>query len=254
MTYQPDSPYLLLLRNHLNLRKAPFSERGSRIMLFCNDSRFSIRLAERWAAWEDELGHYRRRSPIVREICLTDEGGLPLEFEPVSYPNVIELQTNIGTFRWTFVDEETLHLSLPDRPCGLRMQVYALPGQTDRRGGEFKGDPSHRRTHRNIAYTTNARMVANQITEVEGGYQQVSIRCEPRADDGILLNITPRLGFNRAMPSASAALAQAERRWHVSFETLRPRWKRRSSGNITMRGGACAPGCSARASSRRAKA
>ena len=204
--YEPDSPYLRLLRNRLNLRQVPFSERGSRIMLFCHDSRFSIRLAERWAAWEDELGNYRRRAPVIREITITDDSASPLEFEPVSYPNVVELQTRIGAFRWTFVDEETLHLSLPDRPCGLRMQVYALPGRTDRRGGEFKGDPSHRRTHRNIAYTTNARIAVNRIAEAESGYQQVSLRCEPQPDSGILLNITPRLGFNRAMPSARAAL------------------------------------------------
>jgi glycogen debranching enzyme len=218
MTYIPDSPYLRMLRNHISLGKVPFSERGSRIMLSCNDSRFYVRLAERWAQWEDQLGHYRRRSPVIRDISLTDESGQPLEFEPVLYPHAVEMQTTIGMFRWTFADEETLHLSLPDHACGVRMQVYAQPGQTDRRGGEFKGDPAHRRTHRNIAYTTNARIVSNDIGEGENGYQHVALTMEPKPESGLLLNVTPRLGFNRAMPAASQALANAEKRWHAWFE------------------------------------
>jgi hypothetical protein len=217
MNPSPSSRYLLLLRNHLDLKQIPFSERGSRMLLFCDGAMFSIRLAERWAAWEAEFGHYRRRPPILRDFGLLDGAGAPLHFELTTYPHAIVMQTALGAFNWAFVDEETLYLQLPPAPCGVRFRVQAAQGHTDRRGGEFKGDPMHRRTHRNIAYTTNARITQNRIEASEGNYQQVTLLCESQAGRGLLLNITPRLGFNRSMPSASAVIANAERRWHEWF-------------------------------------
>ena len=43
-----DSPFLRLLRNRINLRQIPFSERGSRLMVFRADDHLAVRLAERW--------------------------------------------------------------------------------------------------------------------------------------------------------------------------------------------------------------
>ncbi len=177
--------YLQLLHNRIDLKSVPFSERSSRIMLFGENSRFSIKLAERWAAWEHEFGHYRRRPPIVREFELLDGERQPLAFELDAYPHVLELHTRIGAFRWVFMDEETLYLQLPHAPCGIRFELSAAHGRADRRGGEFKGDPMHRDIHRNVAYTTNARIIANQITPIADGAQQVLLRVEPKAESGI---------------------------------------------------------------------
>lgn len=73
------SPYLELLKNRINLQQIPFSERGSRLLLFQNDHQLSIRLAERWFKIEQQLNGYRERPPIIDEWCLTDENGTPLD-------------------------------------------------------------------------------------------------------------------------------------------------------------------------------
>ncbi len=212
--------YLQRLRHRIDLKTVPFSERSSRIMLFCADAEFSIKLAERWTAWEQEFGHYRRRPPLVRELQLLDGKGQPLAFELDTYPHTIEMHTAIGDFRWTFLDEETMYLQLPLAACGIRFELSAAEGRTDRRGGEFKGDPAHRNTHRNVAYTTNARIVENQIVGTGSGTQTVLLRVEPKTESGITLNITPRLGFNRAVPLASETLARAEERWRAWFDAV----------------------------------
>src|SRR5512143_712635 len=157
--------YASLLRDHLDLKNIPFSERGSRLLLVRDQDRFSLRLAERWMAWESQYGHYRQRSPFLKALELTDADGQCLPFSLTTFPHLIEAQTAIGTFRWTFADEETLCLQWPAAPCGVRFSVQAVTGRTDRRGGTFKGDPAHRRTHRNVAYTTAAPIVTNCIAE-----------------------------------------------------------------------------------------
>lgn len=210
------------LHNRIDLQTIPFSERGSRLMLFGADSHFYIKLTERWSAWEQEFGHYRRRAPIVRSWTLLNGDGQPLSFKLNTFPHVVEAQTIIGVFRWTFVDEETLYLELPPLPCGVRFAVMATEGHADRRGGEFKGDPAHRSTHRNIAYTTNARLVENRVRPVENGLQEVYLRLAPDGECGILLNITPRLGFNRAISSFAECLERAARRWDDWFQAAPP--------------------------------
>lgn len=187
-------------------------------MLFCEDAQFYIKLAERWTAWENEFGHYRRRPPIVRNLTLLDGAGLPLTFEMDAYPHVLEMHTALGDFRWAFLDEETLYLELPHAACGIEFELAAAHGRTDRRGGEFKGDPAHRDIHRNVAYTTNAQLVENTIVENGNGAQRVRLRVNPGAQSGMTLNITPRLGFNRVMPPFAEVLARAEKRWQEWFE------------------------------------
>lgn len=205
------------LRNRIDLRSIPFTERGSRILLFCEDGRFAIKLAERWSAWEQEFGHYRRRPPIVRDWALLDEAGNPLAIELTTAPEGVEAQTASGLFRWLFVDEETLYLQLPPRSCGVRFELSAARGQTDRRGGEFQGDPAHRDTHRNVAYTTNAKILENSIAASGSGAQVVTLRVEAGPDSGVVLNITPRLAFQRAVPAYATIAERAARRWREWF-------------------------------------
>lgn len=215
--YAPQSPYLQLLRGRVTLDDIPFSERGSRLLVFRRHHSLYIRLAERWAKWEQEVGHYRIRAPIINDWSLTDAFGNPLEFSLLAYPHVVVLETRLGEFWLAFADEETLYLKLPPGAGGTSFRILAQSGRTDRRGGEFKGDPEHRTTHRNVAYTTNARICANTITTDENGYLRVWLQWKADADAGMLLNITPRLGLNRSMPSSAAVLDAAEARWHDWF-------------------------------------
>ena len=49
------SPILERLKNRINLRQIPFSERGSRLLVFHEYNHFNIRLAERWIKTSGKL-------------------------------------------------------------------------------------------------------------------------------------------------------------------------------------------------------
>ena len=222
MNSTPASAFLQQLRGRITLETIPFSDRGSRLLVFRDANRLDIRLAERWVKWEAEVGDYRHRAPIVDDITLLDERGVPLDFEFTAYPHAVYFETQCGEFALVFVDEETLYLKLPSGRVGLTFRVYAAQGRTDRSGGEFKGDPEHRRTHRNVAYTTDARIVSNSITGDSNGFMRVELQVEAGADSGFVLNVTPRLGLNRSVPRVEQILREAEQRWHDWFAAAPP--------------------------------
>ncbi len=209
-----ESPFLGLLKDRINLRQIPFSERGSRLMVFHADHQLVVRLAERWFKREGQLAAYRDRPPIVDEWRFTDGDGNPLDFELTTYPHRVDCQTAIGAFTICFVDTETLLVTLPPVPCGMTFRANLDKSQTDRRGGILRltGD-----IRRNIAYTTNACLLKNETTSNE---ESQLIRLTFDGAPGgraLLLNITPRLGFNRWIPDSAVALEAAARRWHEWF-------------------------------------
>jgi glycogen debranching enzyme len=222
MNSSPASSFLQQLRGRITLETIPFSERGSRLLVFRDACRLDIRLAERWAKWEAEVGNYRQRAPIVDNITFTDEDNTSLDFGFTAYPHAVYFKTRCGEFALAFVDEETLYLKMPAGRVGLTFRVYATQGRTDRRGGEFKGDPEHRRTHRNVAYSTNAGIISNMIEPDSKGYLRVQLLVDADAESGLVLNITPRLGLNRAVPRAEQVFGDAERRWHAWFAAAPP--------------------------------
>jgi len=209
------SPFLDLLKDRIDLRKIPFSDRGSRLMVFRTDDQFSVRLAERWFKLDNQLGSYRQRPPIVDAWQLTDGEGTPLAFKTVSYPHRIDCLTQLGRFTLAFADPETLLLTFPSRPCGVTFLARLDHGRTDRRGGVMRltGD-----IRRNIAYSTNARILQNEIVSPDSSHQAVRLRVAPASEgEALLLNITPRLGFNRYLPDSREALEAAARAWHAWF-------------------------------------
>ena len=74
-----NSEYLDLLKDRINLRQIPFSERGSRLLIFQSDGYLTFRLAERWFKREGQLSAYRKRPPLIDQWVFTDEEGNPLE-------------------------------------------------------------------------------------------------------------------------------------------------------------------------------
>ncbi|MBI5649112.1 MAG: hypothetical protein HZC40_01475 [Chloroflexi bacterium] len=241
MTFTPASPFLQQLRGRITLEESapekldprfqlssadqqripfsgiPFSERGSRILVFRRGSQLFFRLAERWMKWADQVGDYRHRAPVLDDFVLTDAHGAPLDFELTSYPHALGLETRVGNYWLAFADAETLYLKLPAGKSGISFRAFAAHGRADRRGGEFKGDPEHRTTPRNIAYTTNARVIANEIVPDANGYLRVNLQIEATTESAFLLNITPRLGFNRSVARADDVMRDAEARWHKWF-------------------------------------
>ena len=84
---EPCSPFLRLLKNRITLNRIPFTDRGSRILLYAHDHHFSIRLAERWIKRDHRLSAYRLRVPIMDELFLLDENGN--YFEDIAYYAVV---------------------------------------------------------------------------------------------------------------------------------------------------------------------
>ncbi|MGE5250062.1 MAG: amylo-alpha-1,6-glucosidase [Bacteroidota bacterium] len=210
-----ESPYLSLLKNRINLRKIPFSERGSRLLVFRSDQHLQVRLAERWFKLDQQLSSYRQRPPLIDNWYFTGAEGEPLAFELTTYPHRLDCQAAIGTFTLVFVDAETLLLTLPAGRCGITFTATMDEAHTDRRGGVLRLTGNIRR---NVAYTTNAQILRNEIEPLDGGeMQRVHLNVESEGDSVFMLNLTPRLGFNRYLPPPGAALEAAAQRWHAWF-------------------------------------
>ena len=208
------SPYLELLKNRINLRNIPFSERGSRMMVFRSDDQLTVRLAERWYKADEQLEGYLQRAPLIEEWRLTDDCGQQLDLSIETYPHRLNLHTRVGDFALIFHDAETLLLTLPAGRYGLTFRARLDRARPDRRGGILRLTGNIRR---NLAYTTNARVVQNQIAPVGSEAQRVSLILESDGSAVLSINITPRLGFNRYLPAATEALEAAAQRWHDWF-------------------------------------
>jgi hypothetical protein len=222
---EPVSPFLRLLRNRIDLVHIPFTERSARMLFFrerrtCDDgvgpeTCFYIRLAERWVKQEPQQGNYRQRRPIVYALCFTSPGGEPLPIEQTTYPHEVIFSTPLGIVEMAFLDAETLYFRLPEQPIGVRFQIQADHGAADRRGGTFHGT-------RNTAYTFNGPLQQNHVRELDDGHFEARATTSGGAGGAMLLNISPRLGYNRSIPPAEAVFQDAEQRWHNWFAAAPP--------------------------------
>ena len=191
------SPYLKLLQNRINLVSIPFSERGSRLMVFLKDNSLSIRLAERWFKLEEKLDAYRERQPIIDQWQFIDQEGQPLELAITTYPHCIECRTAIGLFTLVFVDSETLLFTLPPGQCGIAFQARVNQARTDRRGGVLHLTGEIRR---NIAYTSNARILLNEVEPHGLNLQRVNLPFRCQLGPGILVKYYSPAGFQPLYP------------------------------------------------------
>jgi len=210
-----NSPYLTLLKDRINLREIPFSERGARLLVFRPNDCFAVRLAERWYKRTGELSAYRLRPPILEELCFTDEEGRPLALTLTTYPHCLECFSPSGTFTIAFLDTETLLVALPAARCGIRFHSHLDQAYPDRRGGVLRltGD-----IRRSVAYTTNAHVLINETTAGGSDTQDVRLTFDAReGGKALLINVTPRLGFNRWVPQPEEAIEAAAQRWHAWF-------------------------------------
>jgi glycogen debranching enzyme len=137
---------------------------------------------------------------------------------------MLEFETRLGSFSLVFLDSETLMLTFPPCRCGISFQANLDRAETDRRGGEMHLTGEIRR---NIAYTTNAPVLRNLISNGGLESQRVNLIVEGGRSGTdkkavLLLNITPRLGFNRYIPDPVEAKAAAAERWHAWFAAVPP--------------------------------
>ena len=214
--YLPSSPFLQLLENRIQLEQIPFSDRGSRLLIY-QDSRNAntlyLKLAERLTALVPGLSSYRARPPFIHNMRLIDGEGQSIPFELTSYPHALLFQTRLGEFVMTFQDNATLSIGVPaDVVCGIRFSVTPDLARPDARGGEFK-------SVRNCAYSTNGIVILNKVENNGNGYD-VAIAVEGDSDTAITLHVQAGLDLNRAVVPFRAVLRAAEARWHDWFAAV----------------------------------
>lgn len=203
------------LHNRIDLTNIPFGERGSRLLLFRRENALYMRLVERWVKQESSYGHYRQRVPIIDAFTFLDRNGDPLAFETDSHPHSVDILIGEWKFTWLFADTETLLVRLPPGAYGFSFTCLVERGQTDRRGGVLRGV-------RSVAYTTNARIRENTLTQLDATHIAVRLMLEVSSDNVLTINVTPRLGLNRSLPQAQTALDEARLRWRQWFESTPP--------------------------------
>lgn len=211
------SPYLGLLRNHIDISKVPFSDRGSRLLVFQEpgQSRLLVKLAERLTALEPDIEAYLRRPPFIRDLCLIDENGEELEFEITTNPHVLNFRTRLGDFRLVFQDRRTLSFGLPfEVTAGIRFHVSPQHWQHNITGGTFKAV-------RNVTYMTNAEVCRNEIRPHSGGYE-VEFTANSGDDCAITITIHPETALSSQTVPFSTASAAAEERWQDWFNRIPP--------------------------------
>lgn len=213
MLQLPGLECLERLHNRIDMVGIPFTDRGSRLLVFLRGNELSVRMAERWVKWESEYGHYRQRVPIIERFQILDEDGAALACTADTYPHVAHIQSERGPFSFAFADPETLAVRLPAGEYGIEFSVLASDARADRRGGVLHGK-------RNVAYTTSAVLVRNEI--VSEGPDRWRVRLKLRAAEGMpfLLNITPRLAFNRSLPEPATVIAEARDRWQAWYDAV----------------------------------
>ncbi len=209
--------YLNLLRNHIDITKVPFSDRGSRLLLWKSPEQptFFIKLAERLTTIQPDIEAYLQRPPFINDLCLIDEQGDILDFEVTTYPHIVHLHTRIGDFAIVYQNDKTLAIGLPPgAKTGLRFNVQPQFWETTEGGGVFK-------SVRNLAYSGTGQVIHNQITPNQGGYS-VDFLMESDVDSAIYLTIGSTSDLKQDMPSFSTAALNAEERWRTWFERIPP--------------------------------
>ncbi len=217
MSNSNPTAYLPLLRNRIDIKKVPFSDRGSRLLIMQDEHEpcFSIKLAERLTSLQPAIDAYRQRPPFVQRLMIVDGDGQPLDFETATTPGAVRLMTRLGEFGLVFQDGKTIALGLPpDVKAGIRFHVQPQFWEANDGGGIF-------RAVRNLSYSSNGEAVRNQITPDEGGYS-VEFIVQARADSAIVITIHESAEVQSEAKPFSVSYAAAESRWRDWFERLPP--------------------------------
>lgn len=210
-------PNLNLLRNHIDITRVPFSDRGSRILVSQEEdqNKLVVKLAERLTMLEPDLEAYLRRPPYIRDLCLVDEKGEVLEFEIETHPHVIYFRTRIGEFGLVFQNVRTISFGLPpDKLAGLRFHVTPQFWQKAIMGGTFK-------SIRDLIYASNGNVVRNDIIPEDGGYT-VEFIVQAIDDSAITISIGAAMNLTAEVIPFSVAIAAAEARWQDWFSRVPP--------------------------------
>jgi len=209
------SAYLDLLKNRIDIRAIPFSDRGSRLLIYLAEHGGSllIRLAERLVHLQPDVEAYLKRPPFISDLRLTGEDGEPVKLVPETHPYVLYFPNGHGKIGLVFQSPNTLAFSIPQGSrLGLSFHVSPLYWTETRDGGAFKGV-------KNLHYETNGRVERNEILPDRGGYH-VDFVVSGGEDDMIKVSIGENGESFEPPAPFSAAFEAARSRWLEWFNRV----------------------------------
>jgi hypothetical protein len=209
------SDYMNILQNHIDITKVPFSDRGSRLLIFryADQNSLYVKLAERLTQLDADIEAYLRRPPFIQNMVLIDSDGRILDFEVTSSPSRLEFKTRLGIIEIVFQNKQTIAFGLPaGQICGLRFRTFPQYWRSTETGGKFI-------SVRNLMYDTNGEVERNQITPVEGGYE-VEFLIKAGDDCTAIIGIYPMEQTISSLQPFSELRVLALKRWSAWFDCV----------------------------------
>lgn len=200
------------LRNKIDISREPFSERGSRLLVYrdAGADALQVKLAERLTAIQPGLGEHLARAPFIERLHLLDGSANPLSYRCTTYPHALFFETSIGDFTLCFYDHDTLALGLPSgQRCGIRLQANThLRDKT--------GVPQ---LVRELHYRSGAPIVTDSWKPAKGSRTRELI-VDAGQDQALYLTLSrERIPEQEAAP-LSQTLTEAEARWASWIEAV----------------------------------
>lgn len=205
-----------LLQDEIDIRRVPFSDRGSRLLVYQQEgrSRLYVKLAERLLRIEPGLESYLRRPPFIDDLCFLDGNGEPLEFETGTSAELLRFRTQAGQFELAFQDADTLVFSLPARSItGVRFRLRPLHWH--------KTDTSGMLNHvRDLYYIVhNGRLIKNRFQNVEDG-TALEFMVQAENDCSFTLRLADGAAGRQMGLPFSVVRESARRRWVEWFNSV----------------------------------
>lgn len=203
---------LKLLQDQIDITRVPFSDRGSRLLVYKHSEKpaLYIKLAERLIRVEAGIESYLKRLPIIEALGFIDGQGNPLDFNITTSPEMLTFQSKTGDFRLVFQDENTLAFRIPDnKTAGMRFRIRQSHWHATDSGGSL-------RHVRDAVYgVVNGAITKNEVRMDE---QSIIVELTLQAYEDCA--VTLHIGNDHA-PAAipfSAAQKNAQARWEAWFE------------------------------------
>jgi putative isomerase len=203
-----------LLQDQIDITRVPFSDRGSRLLVYQHIDKPSlyIKLAERLIRVEPGIESYLHRPPFIDDLCFIDEQGKVLGFKTVTSPEMLRFQNPIGDFCIAFQDLGTLSFGLPDHVAvGLRFRMRPTHWHQTDYGGELKHV-------RDVAYSmNNGKVIANQMQTVgDGIFVEFIVKSEQDSSITICIGDDP----SPSQMPFSMVSRNARARWENWFDSV----------------------------------
>jgi putative isomerase len=207
---------LSLLQDQIDITRVPFSDRGSRLLVYQYADRPSlyVKLAERLIRIEPGLESYLQRLPFMDDLCFIDERGEALEFDAGTSAEFLQFGTRVGRFELAFQDSDTLAFCLPGgSTAGIRFLVRPTHGYMTEAGGNL----SH---VQGISYFIhNGRLIKNQVQNSEDGFF-IELIAQAESDCSLTIRIGEKNGSPQDGLPFSVVRESARHRWEAWFDPV----------------------------------